>query len=132
MRILLDESVPRQLTRFLKGHEVQTVPRRGWAGVRNGELLRRAATEFDVFVTVDQNLQHGRRTRRRVVGPERVWRRAVGRCPPERAVGGERAAAQEHFLRAICALGFLSLQQLDDGAVAQPLGADRLDLFEQT
>ena len=61
MRILLDEVlriVPRQLARFLKGHEVQTVPRRGWAGVRNGELLRRAATEFDVFVTVDQNLQH--------------------------------------------------------------------------
>ena len=58
MRILLDESVPRHLARFLKGHEVQTVPRRGWAGVRNGELLRRAATEFDVFVTVDQNLQH--------------------------------------------------------------------------
>jgi predicted nuclease of predicted toxin-antitoxin system len=58
VRILLDESVPRQLTRFLKGHEVQTVPRRGWAGVRNDELLRRAATEFDVFVTVDQNLQH--------------------------------------------------------------------------
>ena len=31
---------------------------RAWAGVRNGELLGRAATEFDVFVTVDQNLQH--------------------------------------------------------------------------
>ena len=58
MRILLNETVPRQLARLLEGHEVQTVPRRGWAGVRNGELLRRAATEFDVFVTVDQNLQH--------------------------------------------------------------------------
>ena len=58
MRILLDESVPRQFARLLEGHEVQTVPRRGWAGIRNGELLRRAATEFDVFVTVDQNLQH--------------------------------------------------------------------------
>ena len=58
MHILLDESVPRPFARLLEGHEVQTVPRRGWAGVRNGELLRRAATEFDVFVTVDQNLQH--------------------------------------------------------------------------
>ena len=58
MRILLDESVPRQFARLLEGHEVQTVPQRGWAGIRNGELLRRAATECDVFVTVDQNLQH--------------------------------------------------------------------------
>ena len=58
VRILLDESVPRQFARLLDGHEVQTVPRRGWAGISNGELLRRAATEFDVFVTVDQNFQH--------------------------------------------------------------------------
>ena len=30
----------------------------GWAGLANGELLRRAAADmFDVFVTADQNLQ---------------------------------------------------------------------------
>lgn len=29
----------------------------GWAGVRNGELLRRAEEHFNVFVTADQNLQ---------------------------------------------------------------------------
>ena len=29
----------------------------GWAGLGNGELLRRAAGMFDVFVTADQNLQ---------------------------------------------------------------------------
>ena len=30
----------------------------GWAGLKNGELLRRAAADmFDVFVTADQNLQ---------------------------------------------------------------------------
>jgi len=28
----------------------------GWAGVRNGELLRLAQSEFDVFVTGDRNL----------------------------------------------------------------------------
>ncbi len=27
-----------------------------WAGLKNGELLRHAETEFDVFVTVDRNL----------------------------------------------------------------------------
>jgi hypothetical protein len=37
---------------------VETVPRRGWSGVENSELLRRAATEFDVLVTGDQNLEY--------------------------------------------------------------------------
>ena len=30
----------------------------GWAGKRNGELLRLAATEFDAFVTTDQRLSY--------------------------------------------------------------------------
>ena len=29
----------------------------GWSAFENGELLRRAADQFDVFVTADQNLQ---------------------------------------------------------------------------
>ena len=29
----------------------------GWAGKRNGELLTLAAAQFDVLITVDQNLQ---------------------------------------------------------------------------
>ena len=29
----------------------------GWAGTRNGPLLRLAAQEFDVFLTADQNLE---------------------------------------------------------------------------
>jgi hypothetical protein len=28
----------------------------GWSTIKNGELLRLAETEFDVFVTVDRNL----------------------------------------------------------------------------
>jgi len=35
---------------------VKTVPEMEWAGTRNGDLLNIAAEEFDVFVTVDQNL----------------------------------------------------------------------------
>lgn len=27
-----------------------------WAGLKNGQLLRQAETEFDVFITVDRNL----------------------------------------------------------------------------
>lgn len=30
----------------------------GWSGIRNGELLARAANEFDALVTVDKNLQY--------------------------------------------------------------------------
>jgi len=29
-----------------------------WGGLRNGELLARAAKEFDALVTVDKNLQY--------------------------------------------------------------------------
>lgn len=58
MRVLLDEQLPRHLAQELKGHEVRTVQQQGWAGLRNGELLRRAAREgFEVFVTADQNLE---------------------------------------------------------------------------
>ena len=56
MRIRLDECLPRRLRRALPGHEVETVPEAGWAGVSNGDLHRRAASTFDVFMTVDRNL----------------------------------------------------------------------------
>jgi hypothetical protein len=28
----------------------------GWTSIKNGELLMRASTQFDVFLTVDRNL----------------------------------------------------------------------------
>ena len=58
MRILLDESLPRRLRSTLPGHSVSTVTQRGWSGTENGELLRIAAQEFDVFLTADQNLEY--------------------------------------------------------------------------
>jgi hypothetical protein len=59
MRILLDESAPRALKRILTDHDVETAPDRGWASLRNGELLGLAVSEgFDVFVTPDQSLPH--------------------------------------------------------------------------
>ena len=58
MRVLLDESVPRDLGRDLTGHDVKTVRQAGWAGLGNGELLRRAAGQFDVLVTGDRNLEY--------------------------------------------------------------------------
>lgn len=56
MRILLDECVDRRFAKELGGHEVLTVPQVGWAGIKNGELLSRAQSQFDAFVTVDRNL----------------------------------------------------------------------------
>ena len=58
MRILLDESLPRDFGRELAGHETRTVQQAGWAGPGNGELLRRAGEQFDVLVTGDRNLEH--------------------------------------------------------------------------
>lgn len=58
MRILLDESLPRRLSRSLVEHDVRTVPEAGWSGTKNGKLLALAAVQFDVFVTADRNLQY--------------------------------------------------------------------------
>jgi hypothetical protein len=58
MRILLDESLPRDLGREITGHEVTTVQQAEWTGLENGELLRRAAERFDVLVTGDQNIEY--------------------------------------------------------------------------
>lgn len=56
MRILLDENLDWRLERELLGHEVSSVPRIGWAGIKNGELLRRAEEQFDVLITMDSGL----------------------------------------------------------------------------
>ncbi len=57
MRLLLDECVPKRLKRELVGHEVQTVQEAGWAGLKNGVLLRAADASFDALITVDQGVQ---------------------------------------------------------------------------
>jgi predicted nuclease of predicted toxin-antitoxin system len=58
MRLLLDECVLKRLGRLLAPHEVETVQQVGWSGLKNGELLAKAASSFDVFVTVDQGIRH--------------------------------------------------------------------------
>jgi len=58
VKLLLDESLPRRLKPLFAEHETRTVPEMGWQGMKNGELIRLAASEFDVFVTADQNLQY--------------------------------------------------------------------------
>ncbi len=57
MRVLLDERLPYDLIPLLHAHDVQPVARLGWAGSKNGMLLRRAAdVAFDALRTIDKRL----------------------------------------------------------------------------
>jgi hypothetical protein len=59
VKILLDENLDWRLRRELPGHDVQSVTLIGWAGVKNGELLRRAIEAgFQIFVTMDKGIPH--------------------------------------------------------------------------
>ncbi len=58
MRVLLDESLPRRLAGAFRTIEVETVFDLGWQGLKNGALLGEAASDFDVFITADQNLRY--------------------------------------------------------------------------
>ncbi len=59
-KILLDECLPVKLKYRLQEtnpvFQVSTVTERKWTGLKNGKLLERAQQEFEVFVTIDQNL----------------------------------------------------------------------------
>ncbi len=58
MRILLDESLPIELRSEVPGHDVRYVRELGWSGLKNGELLARAAPLFDALLTADQNIEY--------------------------------------------------------------------------
>ncbi|MFO1489155.1 MAG: hypothetical protein U1F65_11830 [Verrucomicrobiota bacterium] len=58
MRILFDHGTPVPLRPHLTGHEVQTAYEKGWATLRNGDLLSTAEKEFAAFVTTDKNLRY--------------------------------------------------------------------------
>jgi hypothetical protein len=51
VRILLDHCVPRRFGQLLTTYEM------GWASLSNGRLLAQSGAGFDVFLTVDQNIQ---------------------------------------------------------------------------
>jgi len=36
---------------------VESVQKNGWAGIKNGELLTPAELSFDVFITMDGNIE---------------------------------------------------------------------------
>ena len=57
MNILLDECTPHVVKKRLPALGIRTVQEMGWAGIKNGELLKLAETEFEVFITTDKNLR---------------------------------------------------------------------------
>ncbi|MDO8475700.1 MAG: DUF5615 family PIN-like protein [Candidatus Rokubacteria bacterium] len=57
MRVLLDEHLPVDLALELAGHDVDTVVGRGWAGITNGDLLRRMSGDYDVLITMDRGIE---------------------------------------------------------------------------
>ena len=65
MRILFDHCTPRPLRRYLIGHDVRTAHQMGWDRIVNGKLLSLAEREFDVFLTVDQNIPDQQNLRER-------------------------------------------------------------------
>ena len=58
MKILIDESLPRYLKRILADRETRTVQEMGWHGIKNGELLKLAEPDFEVFLTADKNIRY--------------------------------------------------------------------------
>ena len=57
MRILLDENIDRRLKGDLaEEHEILTVAQAGWAGKKNGELLRLAEQRFDIMLSTDKGI----------------------------------------------------------------------------
>jgi len=58
VKVFLDECVDWRLARRLSGHDVKTARQMGWTTIKNGELLKLAASQFDVFLTVDRNLSY--------------------------------------------------------------------------
>lgn len=58
MRILLDQGTPAPLRHELTGHSVTTAYEKGWAALKNGELLKAAEADFEALVTTDKNLRY--------------------------------------------------------------------------
>lgn len=59
MLVLFDQGTPVPLRPFLIGHTVETAAQRGWAKLKNGELLEAAEEAgFEVLVTPDKNIRY--------------------------------------------------------------------------
>jgi hypothetical protein len=92
MKILLDECVPWPMHRLLAGHECRTAQQCGWGGIKNGLLLQRAESEFDLFITSDQNLRYQQNLAGRKISILELSTNKLRRI--ETAAGALRAAVE--------------------------------------
>jgi hypothetical protein len=87
VKVLLDENLPHLLRNILGAHDIFTVRYKGWAGLKNGELLKTAEEDgFEVLITGDQTLSYeqnlsGRRVAV-VVLSSIDWQILKGNLPP--------------------------------------------------
>jgi predicted nuclease of predicted toxin-antitoxin system len=69
LRLLFDHNLPAPLRRDLPRHEVVLAAERGWAELRNGDLLSAAeAAGFQVLITVDKKLRYQQNLAGRRIG----------------------------------------------------------------
>lgn len=68
MKILLDECLPKDLRKHLVGHECETVPRVGFSGKANGELLALAERSgWQVLFAMDQGMPYQQNLTGRII-----------------------------------------------------------------
>ena len=66
MKILFDQGTPAPLRVHLTDHIVDTAFEKGWANLRNSQLLKAAeADDYDLLVTTDRHLKHQQNLRGR-------------------------------------------------------------------
>jgi hypothetical protein len=58
MKVIIDECVPHIVKRRLAERQIKTVQEMGWAGIKNGQLLKLVEKNFEVFITSDKNLKY--------------------------------------------------------------------------
>ena len=110
MRILLDECVNPRLRLAFPGDEVSTVAEMGWRSLTNGQLMKEAAEQFDVFVTLDQNLQFQSPTGSYPLG-KAIFIFAGGSCHNFREFNKERVGQEEAEFRDVKGPDFVSRLQ---------------------
>ncbi len=67
MKIIIDECVPHIVKKRLPEREIKTVQEMGWAGIKNGELLKLVEADFDSFITADKNLRYQQNLQNRTI-----------------------------------------------------------------
>jgi hypothetical protein len=67
MRIILDENIPLPLADWIKAHEVTTVQKEGFSGIKNGDLIEKVDGVYDLFITADKNLRYQQNLEKRKI-----------------------------------------------------------------